>query len=76
MKGWVNKVNGGIIVLARCKFHFIRVHENLLQHPIDNKSILPIHYNTHTQTHTHKHTHTHTHSHPLTHTHKLTHTPT
>ena len=26
-------------VLARCEFNYIRVHENLVQHPRDNKSI-------------------------------------
>ena len=27
--GWI----GGIVILACCEYHLIRVHENLLQHP-------------------------------------------
>ena len=33
-KGWMR----GIIILASCKHHFIRVHEYLVQHP-SNKYI-------------------------------------
>ena len=32
-------VDGGIVILARCEYHFIRVHENLEQHPSNNISI-------------------------------------
>ena len=28
------------VILASCKYHFIRVHENLVQHPTNNKSII------------------------------------
>ena len=34
------KVDGGIFILASFKHHFIRVHENLEQHPSNNKSIV------------------------------------
>ena len=30
----------GIVILASYKFHFIRVHENMVQHPSNNKSII------------------------------------
>ena len=30
---------GWVVILANCKYHFIRVHENLVQHPSTN---LPI----------------------------------
>ena len=33
-------VVGGIVVLYSYKYHLIRVHENLVQHPINNKSIV------------------------------------
>ena len=36
----MNKGGGGIIILARCEFHFIREHENLVEHPSKNKSIV------------------------------------
>ena len=36
MKG----VDGGYRYLDSCKYHFIRVHENLEQHPSNNKSII------------------------------------
>ena len=29
----VKKADGGIIILARCRHHFIRVYANLEQHP-------------------------------------------
>ena len=32
----IKMVDGGIIILARCMFHFIRVPENLVQHPSNN----------------------------------------
>ena len=30
---------GGIVILDSCGYHFIRVHENLVQHPSNNISI-------------------------------------
>ena len=30
---------GGIVILARCEFNFIIVHENLEKHPSNNISI-------------------------------------
>ena len=30
---------GRIVILASCEYHFIRVHENVVQHPINNTSI-------------------------------------
>ena len=41
-KKWMkrNEVEGGIFILARCEFHFIRVHENLVQHPSNYISIV------------------------------------
>ena len=36
---WVKGVEGGIIFLASCEHHFVRLHENLLQHPSNNISI-------------------------------------
>ena len=36
-RGWMGR---GIVILARCKFHFIRVHENLVKDPTNNKSII------------------------------------
>ena len=30
---------GGIVILARCEFHFIKEHETLVQHPSNNISI-------------------------------------
>ena len=32
----VMQEDGGIIILASCQHHFIRVHENLVQHPSNN----------------------------------------
>ena len=29
----------GFIILANCEYNFIRVHENLVQHPDNNTSI-------------------------------------
>ena len=37
--GGENGVNWGIIILARCEYHLIRVYENLVQHPSNNISI-------------------------------------
>ena len=34
--GNVVKMLDGIVVLASCEYKFIRVHENLVQHPINN----------------------------------------
>ena len=34
----VNGVDGRIVILVSCEFHFIKVHENLVQHP-SNKLI-------------------------------------
>ena len=36
----VKGVEGGIVILASWELHFIRVHENLVQHPCNNISIL------------------------------------
>ena len=33
---------GGIVILASWEFHFIRVHENLVQHPSNYISILTL----------------------------------
>ena len=30
----------GIIILARCEYHFIKVHENMMQQPINNISFI------------------------------------
>ena len=30
----------GIVILSSCEYYFIRVHENLVQHPSDNISIV------------------------------------
>ena len=30
----------GIVILASCEYHFIRVYENLVQHPSNNISIV------------------------------------
>ena len=38
-----NEVNGGIVILAHCVFHF-----NLVYHPSYNISISPTMYNVHT----------------------------
>ena len=32
---------GGIVILASCEYHFIRVHANLVQHPRNYKAIFP-----------------------------------
>ena len=37
---WVKGVEGEIVILAHCVFHFIRVHDNLVQHPSNNISII------------------------------------
>ena len=41
---FVNPVGGKreIVILASCKFHFIRKHENLMQHPNNIISIIPV----------------------------------
>ena len=42
MSGGGDGVKGevvGIVILANCEHHFIRVNENLVQHPNDNVSI-------------------------------------
>ena len=31
---------GDIVILASCEYHFIRVHENMVQHPSNNISII------------------------------------
>ena len=31
---------GGIVILASCEHHFIRVHENLVHHPSNNISVI------------------------------------
>ena len=36
-------MNGGIVILASCKYHSHRVHENLVQHPNNNISIILYH---------------------------------
>ena len=35
----VKKLGGGIVILSSCEYYFFRVHENLVQHPCNNKSI-------------------------------------
>ena len=35
----IKGVDGGIVISAGCKHQFIRVHENLVQHPSNNLSI-------------------------------------
>ena len=35
--GW-----GGGVILASCKYHFIKVHENLVQHPCYNIQFFPL----------------------------------
>ena len=37
---WVKGVNVGIVNLESYKFHFIRVHDNLVQDPSNDESIL------------------------------------
>ena len=34
---------GGFVILASCKHHFFRVHENLVQHPSNNISLVKEH---------------------------------
>ena len=34
--GWM----GDLVILASCEYYFYRVHENLVQHPSNNISIL------------------------------------
>ena len=42
----IGPYQGGIIILARCKYPFIRVHENLMQHPvIINRLLLELYVN-------------------------------
>ena len=36
----VKGVDEGIVILAICKFHFIRVYDNLVKDPSINKSII------------------------------------
>ncbi len=36
----VKRVVGGIVILVSSEHHFIRVNENMVQHPTNNKSIL------------------------------------
>ena len=36
------EMDRSIVILASCEFHFSRVHENLVQHPNNNISILMI----------------------------------
>ena len=36
---WGNGSEGGNVILASCELHFIRVRENLVQHPNSNISI-------------------------------------
>ena len=38
-------MNVGIFLLASYKHHFIRVYENLVQHPLNNVSIAGTHEN-------------------------------
>ena len=33
---------GGIVILACCEYYFIRVHDNLVQHPSKNTSCINI----------------------------------
>ncbi len=35
-------MDGGIVILASCEYHFIRVNKNLVQHPSNNISIVII----------------------------------
>ena len=35
----VKGMDGCIVILASCKYHFIRLHENMVQHPSNNISI-------------------------------------
>ena len=35
----IEKVDGGIVILSSCKYHFIKVNENLMQHPSNHTSI-------------------------------------
>ena len=37
-RGWDKGGGWGIVILASCDYHFIRVHENLVQHPSNNIS--------------------------------------
>ena len=37
---WVKGVNEGSVILASCEYYFIRLHENLLEHPCNNISII------------------------------------
>ena len=36
----IKGIDGGFINLASCEHHFLRVHENLGQHPSNNISIV------------------------------------
>ena len=35
----LRRLKGGIVILARCRFHFISEHKNLVQDPSNNTSI-------------------------------------
>ena len=52
---FVNPVEGerilSIVILASMEYHFIRVHENLMQHPSNNISIVISDATSHIQTH-------------------------
>ena len=42
VKDGVQRVDGGIVILASCEYPFIRVHKNLVQYPSKNISIVPM----------------------------------
>ena len=35
---------GGIVILARCEFYFIKEHKNMMQHPSNNTFIVATAY--------------------------------
>ena len=47
---WVDWGVGGMVILASYEFHFIRIHENMMQHPSNNISVVvaPLKWNGHT----------------------------
>ena len=38
-RGWDKRGGNGVSFLASCDYHFIRLHENLIQHPYDPYSL-------------------------------------
>ena len=39
-RGWGNRVDWDIVILASCLYHFIKVHGNLVKHPISYLTVM------------------------------------